>query len=257
MKSVLGGGKWGATLVMLLAHKFQNEEIKQWVYSPKDYGEQSYADVINSTRHNPESFPEIRIRDNVRAFDDLGEVVNGSEFILSTIPSEYLEDILLKMVGMDPDDARPYVDAWFGDTLLDVLRRPRALLPGVRALSQELRRRDIPIGLATSSRREWLEALLGAAELPLETFDAVVWRQMVERSKPAPDLYLKAAELLAVAPQTCIAIEDTPSGIASAQAAGMYAIQVRAASTAFPPIADADLVIDTLEHFPIEMMGAA
>lgn len=46
-------------------------------------------------------------------------------------------------------------------------------------------------------------------------------------------------------------MEDTPPGIAAAKAAGMYAVQVRASSTAFPPIERADLVIDTLEYFPV------
>jgi beta-phosphoglucomutase-like phosphatase (HAD superfamily) len=79
---------------------------------------------------------------------------------------------------------------------------------------------------------------------------------MVEHEKPAPDLYLRAAELIAVPPAVCIAVEDTPSGIGAAKAAGMYAVQVRAASTAFPPLDAADLVIDTLEYFPVAMIDS-
>ena len=159
---------------------------------------------------------------------------------------------VLEMLDLQAEDVQPYVDR-YGDALLEVLRRPRPLLPGVEALIGDLKRRGVPIGLATSSRREWVEALLGAAELPLDTFDALAWREMVERGKPAPDLYLKAAELLGVTPEHCIAVEDTPAGIASAKAAGMYAVQSRAASSAFPPIEEADLVIDTLSEFPIEL----
>ena len=162
---------------------------------------------------------------------------------------------VLEMLGLDAEDVQPYVDR-YEDTLLDVLRRPRPLLPGVDALIRELNGRGVPIGLATSSRRAWVEALLGAAGLPLETFGAIAWRETVAKSKPAPDLYLKAAELLDVPPERCIAIEDTPAGIASAQAAGMYAVQSRAASTAFPPIEDADLVIDTLEEFSLAMLSS-
>ena len=161
---------------------------------------------------------------------------------------------VLDAVGMINDDVEPYL-ARYGDTLIEVLRRPRVLLPGVDATVRALKERGVPIAVATSSRKEWVEALLvDSARLPLDTFDAVVWRQLVERTKPAPDLYLKAAELLAVAPERCIAVEDTPPGIAAAKAACMYAIQVRAASTAFPPIDHADLVIDTLADFPLEML---
>ncbi len=163
---------------------------------------------------------------------------------------------VLEMLDLQAEDVQPYVDR-YGDALLEVLRRPRPLLPGVEALIGDLKRRGVPIGLATSSRREWVEALLGAAELPLDTFDALAWREMVERGKPAPDLYLKAAELVGVTPEHCIAVEDTPAGIASAKAAGMYAVQSRAASSAFPPIEEADLVIDTLAEFPIELVTTA
>ncbi len=164
-------------------------------------------------------------------------------------------DGVLQMLDLDADDVQPYLDR-YGDTLLEVLRRPRPLLPGVDTIMKELKRRAVPIGLATSSWQAWVEALLGAVGLPLDTFDALVWRQMAERGKPAPDLYLKAAELLHVAPDRCIAVEDTPSGIASAKEAGMYAVQVRAASTAFPPIESADLVLDSLEDFPLAMVSA-
>jgi len=161
---------------------------------------------------------------------------------------------VLDAVGMKAEDVQPYLQR-YGDTLIEVLRRPRDLLPGVDATIRALKQRNVPIAVATSSRQEWVEALLvESARLPLETFDAVVWRQLVERSKPAPDLYLKAAELLGVAPERCIAVEDTPPGIEAAKAAGMYAIQVRAASTAFPPIEQADLVIDTLAEFPLGMV---
>lgn len=159
---------------------------------------------------------------------------------------------VLEMLALDASAVQPYADR-YGDVLLEALRRPRGLLPGVQALIKELKRRNVSIGLATSSWRAWVEALLGAANLPLATFDALAWREMVERGKPAPDLYLKAAELLGVTPEHCIAVEDTPAGIASAKAAGMYAVQSRAASSAFPPIEEADLVIDTLSEFPIEL----
>lgn len=159
-----------------------------------------------------------------------------------------------EMIGLD-GDPQEYLER-YNAVLLRHLRRPRPPLPGVRDLLDTLRARGTPIGLATSSWQPWVEALLAAAALPPETFDALVWRQMVERSKPAPDLYLKAAELLRVEPNACIAVEDTPPGIASARAAGMFTVQVRAASTAFPPLQEADLVIETLESFPLDLLAA-
>jgi HAD superfamily hydrolase (TIGR01509 family) len=111
----------------------------------------------------------------------------------------------------------------------------------------------LPIGLASSSWPAWIEALLGGIGLQ-GCFDATVSASMVPHPKPAPDIYLLAAERLGVPPTDCIAIEDTPTGLASAQAAGMLTVQVRAASTAFPPLPPADLVLDTLESFDLLLL---
>ena len=160
---------------------------------------------------------------------------------------------LIAMLGLrgDLDD---YLRR-YNDVLLARLRQPRPPLPGVVELLDELERRRVPVALATSSWRAWADAVLEGADLQ-RRFQAIATAADVEREKPAPDLYLKAAELLARPPERCIAIEDTPSGVAAARAAGMYVIQVRAASTAFPPIEAADLVLESLEDFPLVLVAA-
>ena len=142
----------------------------------------------------------------------------------------------------------------YNEVLMDLLRRPRETLPGVRELLAELRRLRLPAALATSSWESWAEALLGATGLD-SAFDAVVWREMVEHPKPAPDLFLRAAELVKVEPARCIVLEDTAPGLEAAKAAGMLAVQVRSASTALPPQPIADLVLDSLKQFPLELVG--
>lgn len=142
----------------------------------------------------------------------------------------------------------------YNEILLDLLRRPREPLPGVRELLAELRRVRVPAALATSSWKSWAEALLQATGLD-GTFNAVVWREMVEHPKPAPDLFLRAAELVEVEPARCIVVEDTAPGLEAAKAAGMLAVQVRSASTALPPQPHADLVLDSLKDFPRELVG--
>jgi HAD superfamily hydrolase (TIGR01509 family) len=142
----------------------------------------------------------------------------------------------------------------YGRVLLELLRRPLPPLPGVRELLSELRRRRLPVALATSSGRSWAEALLQATGLD-GAFDAVVWREMAERPKPAPDLFLHAAELVGVEPARCIVLEDTGPGLQAARNAGMLAVQVRSASTALPPQPHADLVLDSLEDFPLSLLA--
>lgn len=57
-------------------------------------------------------------------------------------------------------------------------------------------------------------------------FDTICCGSMVKNGKPDPDIYLLAAEKIGVAPQSCIALEDSPNGISSAHAAGMYPIMI-------------------------------
>ena len=132
--------------------------------------------------------------------------------------------------------------------LCRMLAEVKTPLPGVAELVQELRTRNVPLGLASSSWPAWIEALLGGIGLT-GCFDAVVSATMVAHSKPAPDIYLLAASRLGVEPESCIAIEDTPTGLVAAKAAGMLGVQVRSASTAFDPLPQADIVLASLLEF--------
>ena len=141
----------------------------------------------------------------------------------------------------------------YDEAVLRLLQRPADPLPGVRDLLAELRKRGLPLGLASASLRQWVDATLRSLKLE-DAFDAVVSASEVERAKPAPDLYLTAAKRLGVRPAACLAVEDTATGIAAAKAAGMFAVQVRAASTALPPLAEADLVIDDFSQLDLSLL---
>ncbi len=96
--------------------------------------------------------------------------------------------------------------------------------PGARELLQELHSLGVPCALVTMSWRRFAEAVL--AELPYNTFAATVFGDEVTHGKPHPEPYLKAAALLSVDPQECVAIEDSPTGVASAHAAGCRVLGV-------------------------------
>jgi beta-phosphoglucomutase len=103
--------------------------------------------------------------------------------------------------------------------------------PGLEALLESLRTHGAGIAVATAAPRINLDfALEGTGLGPC--FDALVDVGMVPRGKPAPDLYLKAAELLGRRPETCAAVEDSYPGIASALAAGMKVVGVTTTHTA-------------------------
>jgi HAD superfamily hydrolase (TIGR01509 family) len=138
--------------------------------------------------------------------------------------------------------------------VMELLANPVDPLPGVRETIARLKSIPVPVGLASASLRQWVDATLQGIGLA-DAFDATVSASEVERAKPAPDMYLLAAEKLGVLPGECIAVEDTRSGLRSAKAAGMYAVQVRAASTALPPIDEADVVIDSYAEFDFSLVG--
>jgi len=96
--------------------------------------------------------------------------------------------------------------------------------PGARELLADMRRLGISCGLVTMSYQRFVQPVLDA--LPAGTFDCVVTGETVIDGKPHPEAYLTAARLLAVAPEECIAIEDSPTGATSALAAGCRVLAV-------------------------------
>ena len=96
--------------------------------------------------------------------------------------------------------------------------------PGAKELLIEAREAHVPCVLVTMSWRRFADAVIEAA--PDGAFIGSITGDEVERGKPAPDPYLAAAELIGVDPGDCVAIEDSPTGVASALAAGCRTIAV-------------------------------
>ncbi|MCM1271993.1 MAG: HAD family phosphatase [Clostridium sp.] len=96
---------------------------------------------------------------------------------------------------------------------------------GVKELLSYLREREVKIGLATSTARERATLYLKTHEI-YDYFDKLIFGDMIENGKPAPDIYLKACELLCVEPKRAIAVEDSLNGIKSAGLAGTYPVMV-------------------------------
>jgi beta-phosphoglucomutase len=108
-------------------------------------------------------------------------------------------------------------------TLVQNKLRP---LPGVKEFINSCKDRKLKIAVATSADEVKMRINLMEIGLPVETFDTTVNGLQIERKKPFPDIYLKAAELLGVPPENCLVVEDAPSGIKAARAAGMKCLAV-------------------------------
>ncbi len=99
------------------------------------------------------------------------------------------------------------------------------LRPGARDLLEALTAAGRPIALASNSSRRFIDEVLhlaGIAELLPVTVSALE----VAAPKPAPDVFLEAARQLGAEPSSCVALEDSPTGIAAVKAAGMFAIGI-------------------------------
>jgi HAD superfamily hydrolase (TIGR01509 family) len=165
-----------------------------------------------------------------------------------------------QMMGMSTQEWSAYLhdelgvastpDAIAVDVIAEMGRRYGAsppVLPGATEAVRRLAGRW-PLGLASSSPARLIEAVLEALEVrPL--FQVVLSSELVERGKPAPDVYLAVAERLGVAPGRCAAIEDSTNGLRAATAAGMRVVAVP--NRAFPPdptaVASADAVVESLD----------
>lgn len=109
------------------------------------------------------------------------------------------------------------------EVFMELLGSVQPVVP-VRAIA-EFHREHIPMAIATGSPKWVAEKLLKSLGIR-EWFQAVVGSECVANSKPAPDAYLRAAELIGVDPKRCHAFEDTVLGIQAAQNAGMVVVDI-------------------------------
>ncbi|MEO8897514.1 MAG: hexitol phosphatase HxpB [Candidatus Dormibacter sp.] len=160
---------------------------------------------------------------------------------------------------------------WSGASVADVIER---IIGGV---SEHVRARGIAMdgaveavrlvrscglrcAVASSSPRPLIDVVVARLDIG-DDIDAVCSAEDEERGKPAPDVYLHAAELLGVPPTGCLAVEDSALGVLSARAAGMPCVAIPDAHTAQDPrLAVATLRLGTLRDLDrrrLESLNAA
>ena len=150
-----------------------------------------------------------------------------------------MEEVFPKCIGLNRNDTMQVVKQAYGNdfdyTGFSILasawfqayteKNGLPVKPGVEPILKWLKEAGWTVGLASSTRRgRVLEQLKQANVLPY--FSVIVTGDMVEHSKPLPDIYLMACRELGVKPKEAYAIEDSPNGIRSAHAAGMRPLMV-------------------------------
>lgn len=163
------------------------------------------------------------------AYYGKSDLVVWRDFIARHHPAQSLEELLARK------------EAKFAA----LLRREAPIFDGLPRLLEQLSVR-CPLALASGSRHPTINVVLDLRGLR-RFFRAVVSSEDVARGKPAPDIFLRAAELLAVAPGDCCVIEDSAAGVEAGLAAGMTVIAI---TNSLPPekLAKATMVVGSYEE---------
>lgn len=153
-------------------------------------------------------------------------------------PMTLEQALQMRSLGRGPSQEK--LDSFFGPGVLDYdtlrarrIERMDAFIavhgieekPGIRALLALLREKNIPCAITSSSSVPLIREHLGNLGL-LDYFTALCSGKDVPKGKPAPDIYLHGAATIGVAPESCLAIEDSPAGIEAAWRAGCMAVIV-------------------------------
>ncbi len=127
------------------------------------------------------------------------------------------------------------------------------LVEGVRDFIRKLHERGTKLAIASSSPLNVIEAVVKIFKLE-EYFEVLVTGDMVEKSKPEPDIFLYAAEKLGAAPNECIVIEDSHNGARAAKKAGMKCIGYKNPSSSNQDISMADLVVEAFSEVDVDRL---
>jgi beta-phosphoglucomutase family hydrolase len=138
----------------------------------------------------------------------------------------------------------------------DSLRQSAAALPGAGELVEALHAAGYRQAIGSSAPVENIELIVELLRLAPH-LEVVVSGEQVPRGKPAPDIFLAAADSLGVPPARCVVVEDAPAGVAAAHSGGMRCLAVRRAGQADAPGLDAaDQVVDSLTHASVATFDA-
>ena len=160
-----------------------------------------------------------------------------------------LERVVDYMIGKAGRPAAPdEVQELLLSSIVDLLTSsPVAWRPGAREMLDDAVALGLPVALVTASWRRLIEAVHDrvVAELGYEPFAVIVGGDDVERSKPHPEPYLAAAAALGLAPEQCLVLEDSPTGVQSAMTAGCRVVGIAHIAPIEP--AQGLMLVDTLQ----------
>lgn len=173
--------------------------------------------IFDSERAVMQCWKEVASRHNIPDIEKAILACTGTTMVRT-------REIMLNLYGADfPYDEYARESSAIFHSRYDGGRLP--MKPGVKELLTFLKEHDKKIALASSTRQQVVTDELRDAGI-IEYFDRIICGDMVSRSKPAPDIFLKACEELNISPSDSYAIEDSYNGIRAAHAGGLHPIMV-------------------------------
>ena len=139
----------------------------------------------------------------------------GRKNVIKTFLENFGDDLPIEKMYEEKDNQLFYI----------IENQGIPLKEGVKELFSMLKEKNYKIALATSAKRERVEKQIKDKWLK-ESFDAIVCGDDVEKGKPSPDIFLKAAKEIDVEPENCFVVEDSPAGIKAAFSGGMKGIHM-------------------------------
>ena len=159
---------------------------------------------------------------------------------------------LAELVG-NGIDARELHTRFRSESDAQILQQP--ILPGVVDYLNDAQRLGLALAVASSSPHSWVDTHLARLGL-VDRFDVIICRDDVQlgRTKPHPDLFLKALNALGVKADEAIVFEDSPNGVNAARAAGIFVVRVPNPITALLKTDSANLTLESLAQIPLQKM---
>ncbi|MEU6272129.1 HAD family phosphatase [Streptomyces populi] len=185
----------------------------------------------------------------VAVFEALGHTLDESwRHVVVGGPMTRSAGFLIEATGADI--TLPELSVLLNDGFEERIGHSLPLMPGAARLLVELAAHEIPTALVSASHRRIIDRVLGA--IGSHFFALTVAGDEVERTKPFPDPYLLAAARLGAEPGRCAVIEDTSTGVASAEAAGCQVIAVPSVAPITP--AARRTVVNSLEEVDLAFL---
>lgn len=184
----------------------------------------------------------------IMMFRELGYEVTPDDFIpfVGMGENRYIGGVAEKYgISVDIDKVKARTYQIFGN----IVKNQLAPLPGTREFISKCRSKNLKLALATSADRVKMDVNLKEIGIPPETFDSIITGLEVERKKPFPDIYIKAAFSLGLKTQECLVVEDAVSGIKAGKTAGCRCLGVTTSFDIFT-LSEADWVCESLLNAP-------